>query len=166
MRIGFIGLGNMGQPIARNLLKAGHDVTVYNRTRERAEALRSDGAKIAGTPAEAAAGGVVFTMLADDHAVETVVFGDQGILGALKNGLHISTSTISTALAKRLAKVHTEKGQKYVSAPVFGRPEAAASAKLTVVAAGPAEAVESARPLWEAIGQKIFIAGGEAWKAN
>src|SRR5438477_4249184 len=113
----------MGQPMARNLLKAGHEVIAYNRTRERAEGLRSYGATVASTAAEACAGEVVFTMLADDTAVEEVVFGDGGILSALNRGLHVSLSTISVGLAKRLAQAHSGKGQHYVSAPVFGRPE-------------------------------------------
>ena len=152
--------------MARNLLKAGQEVTVYNRTRERAEALRGEGAKMAATPAEACAGEVVFTMLADDAAVEEVVFGDRGILPRLNGGLHVSLSTISVGLAQRLAQAHADQGQKYVSAPVFGRPEAAAAAKLVIVAAGPAAALERCRSGLEAMGQKIFVASEEAWKAN
>ncbi|MET0640481.1 MAG: NAD(P)-dependent oxidoreductase, partial [Hyphomicrobium sp.] len=139
MQVGFIGLGQMGSGIAANLLKAGHDVTVYNRTRAKADALASQGAKVAATPAEASRGDAVFTMLADDKAVEGVVHGDDGILANLKkNAIHISSSTISAALSKRLAEAHAKAGQRYVAAPVFGRPEAAAAAKLFVVAAGPA----------------------------
>ena len=166
MMAGFIGLGNMGQPMARNLLKAGHEAIVYNRTRDRAEALRSDGARVASTPAEACAGEIVFTMLADDTAVEQVLFGDRGILQALNRGLHVSLSTVSVALAKRMAQIHSGKGQQYISAPVFGRPEAAAAAKLVIVAAGPAVSVERCRPLLEAMGQKIFVPSDEPWKAN
>ena len=167
MHIGFIGLGNMGTPIARNLLRAGHDLLVFNRTREKAEALASDGARIAGTPAEASQAGVVFTMLADDHAVEEVVFGDQGILGNLAAGaIHVSLSTISTALSRRLEEAHRAAGQLYVASPVFGRPEAAQAAKLTVVAAGPPEAIERVRALLETIGQKLFVVAAEPYKAN
>jgi 3-hydroxyisobutyrate dehydrogenase-like beta-hydroxyacid dehydrogenase len=157
----------MGQPMARNLLKAGHEVIAYNRTRTRAEELQSDGARVADTPAAASRPEIVFTMLADDAVVEEVVFGDDGILASLPpGGLHVSTSTISTALAKKLSKAHAEKGQKYISAPVFGRPEAAAAARLIVVAAGPAGSIDRARPFLEAIGQKISVAGAEAWMAN
>ncbi len=167
MRVAFIGLGNMGQPLVRNLLKAGHEVLVYNRTRSRAEELAREGARIASTPAEACASGVVLTMLADDRALEETVFGARGILGALPaGGAHISLSTISTAFAQRLAEAHREKKQHYVSAPVFGRPEAAAAARLVVVAAGPAEAIERCRPLLEAFSRKVFIIGPEAPAAN
>lgn len=166
MKIGFAGLGNMGSGIARNLLKAGHEVHVYNRTASRAEELAREGAQVA-TLAEAAATGTVFTMLADDHALEQCVSGDSGILTNLpRGGLHISLSTISVALSRRLAEEHRRHGQDYVSAPVFGRPQAAASAHLVVVAAGPADAVERARPMLEAMGRKLFILGIDAPQAN
>jgi 3-hydroxyisobutyrate dehydrogenase-like beta-hydroxyacid dehydrogenase len=153
--------------MARNLLKAGHEVIAYNRTRTRAEELQSDGARVADTPGAASRAEIVFTMLADDAAVEEVVFGDHGILAALPpGGLHVSTSTISTALAKKMFKAHAEKGQKYISAPVFGRPEAAADARLIVVAAGPAGSIDRARPILGANGPKIYLAGAEAWMAN
>jgi 3-hydroxyisobutyrate dehydrogenase-like beta-hydroxyacid dehydrogenase len=157
----------MGQPMARNLLKAGHEVIVFNRTRRRAEELQADGARVAESPADASRVEIVFSMLADDAAVEEVVFTERGMLTALPpGGLHVSASTISTALAKRLAKAHGDNGQKYISAPVFGRPDAAAAARLIVVAAGPAGSIDRARPLLEAVGQKVFVAGSEAWMAN
>lgn len=166
MNVGVIGLGSMGGPIARNLIQAGHAVTVYNRTRSRAEPFRALGASIAGTPAEAAGGAeAVITMLADDRAVEEVVFG--GAIQSLPPGaIHISMSTISVALSRRLADAHLEKGQHYVAAPVFGRPDAAAAKKLFVVAAGPAAQIDRCRPLFDAIGQKTFVAGDEAPAAN
>jgi 3-hydroxyisobutyrate dehydrogenase-like beta-hydroxyacid dehydrogenase len=167
MRIGFLGIGQMGQGMARNLLKAGHEIIVYNRTRQCAEELQSDGARVADTPADASRLEIVFTMLADDAAVENVVFGDWGMLGALPSGgLHVSMSTISTALARRLNQAHAEKGQKYISAPVFGRPEAAAAGRLVIVAAGAASSIDRARPMLEAMGQKIFTGGAEPWMAN
>lgn len=167
MKLGWIGLGNMGSPMARNLLKAGHEVTVYNRTRSRAEALTSDGAKVAASPAEAAAPGVVATIVADDQALEAVCLGPQGLIGALpKGGIHASMSTISVAIAKRLEQAHREAGQVFVSSPVFGRPQAAAAAKLAVVAAGPPNAIERLRPVWDTIGQRIFVFGEEPYKAN
>jgi 3-hydroxyisobutyrate dehydrogenase-like beta-hydroxyacid dehydrogenase len=167
MHAGFIGLGQMGSAIAANLIKAGHDVTVYNRTRAKAEALRAQGAKIAERPADACRGDVVFTMLADDAAVESVVFGYDGILANLAKGsIHISSSTISVALSKRLAAAHGEAGQRYVAAPVFGRPEAAAAAKLFVVAAGDPDAVRTAMPLFDAIAQKTFVVSNSAEAAN
>ena len=167
MRVGFIGLGNMGLPIARNLLKAGHELTVYNRTRSKAEALASAGAKVANSLAEASAAEIVMTMLADDHAVEQTTFGNGGILSTLASGgVHISLSTISTALSQRLTEAHKARGQSFVASPVFGRPDAAAAAQLVVVAAGPTEAVERVRPLLEAIGRKLFVIGTEPYQAN
>ena len=171
MNIAFIGLGNMGSAMARNLIKAGHTLTIFNRTRSRAEELQ--GARVANTPGEAAAKAeIAITMLADDHALEAVVFGqgtsDNGnILDSLPlNAIHVSMSTISVALSRRLAAAHAERKQHYVSAPVFGRPEAAAAAKLFIVAAGPTAQIERCRPLFDAIGQKTFIAGGDAPGAN
>jgi 3-hydroxyisobutyrate dehydrogenase-like beta-hydroxyacid dehydrogenase len=167
MKLGFIGLGSMGSCMARNLLKAGHELTVYNRTREKADPLASEGARIAANPAEACEGEAAITMLADDAAVESVVFGERGILTASTLGLiHVSMSTISTALSRRLGAAHADHAQSYVAAPVFGRPEAAAAAKLIVVAAGKPESVEHCRPALEALGQKVFNAGPDAEKAN
>src|SRR6266705_1584 len=127
MKVGFLGLGNMGSAIARNLIKAGHDLTVYNRTRSRAQEFASMGARIAKTPAEAAADReALITMLADDAAVEDVIFSPGNAIGALPAGaVHISMSTISVGLSHRLGENHREKQQHYLSAPVFGRPDAA-----------------------------------------
>jgi 3-hydroxyisobutyrate dehydrogenase-like beta-hydroxyacid dehydrogenase len=158
MKIGFIGLGQMGAGIAANLIRAGHDVTVYNRTRAKAKPLASEGATIADRPADACRGDVVFTMLADDAALEHIVYGSDGVLKNLSQGaLHVSLSTISVALSKRLAADHAHAGQHYVAAPVFGRPDAAAAAKLFVVAAGVPDAVQTAMPLFDSIGQKTFV---------
>jgi 3-hydroxyisobutyrate dehydrogenase-like beta-hydroxyacid dehydrogenase len=167
MKAGFIGLGNMGQAMARNLIKAGHELTVYNRTRSRAHELAGEGAVVAASVAEACAPGVVMTMLADDIAVEEATFGKERILGALPaGGVHVSCSTISIALARRLAESHIHRGQDFVAAPVFGRPLAAAVAKLVVVAAGPSGALERCRPLFEAIGYQLFVLGSEAAAAT
>ncbi len=136
MDVGFIGLGHMGTPMARNLLKAGHRLTVYNRPRSKAEALAREGAQVADRVADACKGDALITMLADDAAVESVVFGDGGALSALRrDAIHISMSTISSALSDRLAEAHDKAGQGYLAAPVFGRPEAAGAAKLFIVAA-------------------------------
>jgi 3-hydroxyisobutyrate dehydrogenase-like beta-hydroxyacid dehydrogenase len=167
MDVGLIGLGSMGTGIAKSLLRAGHRVTVYNRTRERAEALRKDGAAVAGSVAEACRGDAVLTMLADDAAVEEVVFGENGVLKSLARGrLHISLSTISVALSDRLASEHARAGQEFIAAPVFGRPEAAEAAKLAIVAAGPKAAIERCKPLWDAMGQKLLVIGEQQSKAN
>ncbi len=168
MRIAFIGLGRMGAGMARNLLRHGHQVAAWNRTPHKAQALAPAGAKIAATPAEAARDAeAVLTMLADDQAVEEVVFGPQGVAGAMQEGaIHISHSTISIALPQRLAEEHAKRGQHFVSAPVFGRPEAAESARLTVVAAGAREDIDRCRPLFDAIGQRAIVIGREPWQAN
>lgn len=168
MKAGFIGVGAMGSGMARNLIKAGHKVTVYNRTRSRADELKSDGATVAETAGQAAAGAeAVFTMLADDHALEEVTFGAGKLLESLPEGsIHLSASTISVQLSRRLAAAHREKRQHYVAAPVFGRPEAAAAAKLFVVAAGPQSQIERCQPLFDAIGQKTFVAGDDPPMAN
>jgi 3-hydroxyisobutyrate dehydrogenase-like beta-hydroxyacid dehydrogenase len=149
MKIAFVGLGNMGLPMAENLVKAGHTLNVYNRTRSRAEQLK--GVRVAATPGEAAAEAeVVITMLADDHALESVVFQKGTILDSLPaNAIHISMSTISVALSRRMAAAHEERKQHYVSAPVFGRPEVAAAAKLFIVAAGPGAQLEKCRTMAE-----------------
>jgi 3-hydroxyisobutyrate dehydrogenase-like beta-hydroxyacid dehydrogenase len=153
MDVGFVGLGNMGQAMARNLLKAGHRVTVHNRSRGKAEALAGDGAKVAGSLAEAWGAPVVVTMLADDAAVEGVVFGSGGGLSTLgRDAVHISMSTISVALSDRLAEAHRKAGQVYIAAPVFGRPEAAAAAKLFIVAAGAPPVIARCQPLFDAVG--------------
>ena len=168
MKIGFVGLGNMGSGMARNLIHAGHTLTVYNRTRSRAEELRSIGASIAETPSAAAAEAeALITMLADDRALEEVIFRPGNALDAVpSSAAHISMSTISVALSRRLAKAHREKQQRYLAAPVFGRPEAAAAAKLFIVAAGPAEQTTRFQPLFDAMGQKTFLAGEDAAAAN
>ena len=158
----------MGMGMARNLLRAGHTLVVYNRSREKAEALAGDGVRVADSPADASRDAeVVMTMVADDHALEQVVFGNDGIASAMKNGsIHLSHSTISTALARRLTAEHAQRNQGYVSVPVFGRQEAAETKKLLVVAAGPTELVERCRPLFEAIGRQTFVVGAEPWQAN
>ena len=167
MEMGFVGLGGMGQPIARNLLKAGHTLKIYNRTRSREKVLVGEGATSAETPAAAAMAGVVATMLADDAAVEDVVFGDHGILAGLpREGVHISHSTISTHMSRRLTEAHRERGQFFVAAPVFGRPDAALAARLIVVAAGPQEALDRCHPELEAIGRKLIVIGPDPVAAN
>jgi len=167
MKVGFIGLGNMGSPMAENLLKAGHEVTVYNRTPSKAEALVKRGARYAARVGDACRGDAVMTMLADDAAVESIVFGDEGVLRNLAKGaIHISSSTISVALSEKLSAAHAKLGQHYIAAVVFGRPEAAASAKLFVAVAGAADAVNACISVFEAIGQQTFQFGTHPPNAN
>jgi 3-hydroxyisobutyrate dehydrogenase-like beta-hydroxyacid dehydrogenase len=168
MRIAFIGLGNMGLPMASNLLKAGHSLVVWNRTPEKAAALVKAGATQVQRPADAVeSSGIVITMLADDAAVEQIVFGEGGFgekLGA--GGIHVSMSTISPETSKKLAQYHQSRGAAYVAAPVFGRPEAAAAKLLFILCAGPADAKQKIRPLLEAMGQKVFDIDEEPGHAN
>jgi len=168
MQIGFIGIGQMGAGMARNLLRAGHRVAVYNRRREKAEALVPDGARVTDSPADACRDAeAVITMLADDTAVDQVVFAEDGLASALVRGAtHISSSTISTAMSRRLTAEHAKHQQAYLSAPVFGRPEAAANKQLLVVAAGPQELFDRFRQVLDAIGRQTFFVGAEPWRAN
>jgi 3-hydroxyisobutyrate dehydrogenase-like beta-hydroxyacid dehydrogenase len=163
MKVGFIGLGQMGHAIAGNLLKAGHELTVWNRSEAKARDLLARGARWAETPADAATGEVVMTMLADDHAVEAVVYGDSGILAS--PALHVSHSTIGVPLIERLTKDHGAR-DGFVSAPVFGRPAAAEAAKLFVVAAGRPDLIDRCEPLFAAIGQRTFRVGTTPAAAN
>jgi len=167
MNVGFIGLGRMGAGMTANLLKAGHRVTVYNRTPEKAAALVAQGAKLAARVSDACRGEAVITMLANDDAVESVAFGKDGIVHSLPAGaMHVSSSTISVALSERLTEAHAKAGQRFVSAPVFGRPDAAAAGKLFIVAAGEPAAVASAAPLFGAMGQKTFVLSESPKAAN
>lgn len=165
MKIAFFGTGGMGLPMARNLLHAGHRLTVYNRTRGPAEPLLQDGAALADSPAHAVLDAeAAITMLADDPAVDQTT---QGFLEALPAGAtHIGMSTVSVALSQRLAAAHAARGQAYIAAPVFGRPAAAAAAKLWIVAAGPADQLDRCRPVFDALGRGCTIVGADPWRAN
>jgi len=167
MKVGFIGLGRMGAGMAGSLLRAGHEVTVYNRTPSKGQGLIEQGASSAAEVAQACRGDAAITMLADDDALESVVFGDRGVIVGLgKGAIHVSMSTISVALSARLAAAHANAGQRFVAAPVFGRPDAAAAAKLFIVAAGAPDALSACSPLFEALGQRTFFLGEEPQAAN
>lgn len=167
MRVGFVGLGSMGAPIARNLLEAGHTLTVYNRTPGRAKELVAQGAREVASSARAATGAeILITMLADDEAVIATVL-DGGVLQALSRGaVHVSMSTISPALSRRLADAHRAAGHGYAAAPVFGRPDAAAAKRLWIIAAGAADALAAARPILDAVGQEVLVVGDDPAAAN
>ena len=167
MKLGFIGLGRMGVGMAANLVRAGHDVTVFNRSAGRSAPLVALGAREAGNLADACRGGVVITMLANDEAASDIAFGPGGIIDNLSRGsIHVSMSSISVELSKRLAQAHADAGQRYVAAPVFGRPEMAAAAKLFIVTAGDPAAVDACQPLFAAMGQKTTAIGIEPSAAN
>lgn len=167
MKVGFIGLGNMGRAMVRNLHKAGHDVIVYNRTKSKAEELKAEGVTVAVKKADACRGDAVITMLSDDSALREIVLSEEGIIHSLQPGtVHVSMSTISVDLSKHLTAEHTKSGHSYVAAPVFGRPEAAEAAKLYILAAGPADAVKKCMPLFDSMGQKTFVVGDSPFEAN
>lgn len=166
--IGFIGLGNMGLPIATNLVKAGYKLRVYNRTAEKAQPLIAQGAELGNNPSDVVEpGGIVVTMLANDKALEEVVLGENGILNKLgTGGIHLSMSTISPTTAEKIAKEHEQRGSDYVTACVFGRPDAAAAAKLWVCTSGNSAAKQRVRPLLDVVGQGVYDFGEKVTAAN
>jgi 3-hydroxyisobutyrate dehydrogenase-like beta-hydroxyacid dehydrogenase len=167
MKIGFIGLGHMGAGMAATLLKGGHDLSVFNRTPGRNASLTALGAHEARTIADACRGEAVITMLADDDAASVITFAEEGLVASLPKGaIHISMSSISVAFSKRLAQAHALAGQRYVAAPVFGRPDMAASGKLFIVAAGDPATIDVCQPLFDTLGQKTSSIGKEPWAAN
>jgi len=168
MRIALTGLGPMGSAMARRLLAAGHDVTVFNRTLAAAQPLAALGATVASSPAEAAAtSDIALTIVSDDAATDAVSFGPQGVITGLPiGGLHIVAGTISIALADRLEAEHGARGQHYISAPVLGRPPAAEAGQLFVMAAGDPTQIARARPIFDAIGQRVFAVGERPMQAN
>jgi 3-hydroxyisobutyrate dehydrogenase-like beta-hydroxyacid dehydrogenase len=168
MQLGFIGLGNMGTGMVRSLLRAGHDVMVHNRTRAKAEALQGDGARVAASPAEAAREAeVVITMLADDASVEASVFGRDGLLQAMRHdAVHISCSTISLALCRRLIDAHKQGAGRFMSAPVLGRPDVAAAGRLIVLAAGDPSTIDRCRAVLEAFSERVVVIAADPAGAN
>lgn len=168
MTIAFLGLGAMGTGIAANLVKAGHEVTVWNRSADKTKVLAEQGARTATSPAEAASdASVVFSMLADDAALQSVLKMEDGLLeGMPGKTLHISLSTISVATSKMAAEAHAAHGQRFVAAPVFGRPDAAAAGKLFTVAAGAPADLDEAEPLFAAYSQRTFRVGDTPSAAN
>ncbi len=167
-RVAYLGLGSMGLPMARRLLEAGYPVTVWNRHPDKAAALVSAGAHCAATPAEAvAAADVIFTMVADDAALETITLGEQGLLGAMRPGaIHASMSTILPATARRLAALHQAREVHYVAAPVFGRPDAAAAGRLWICRSGSPEAQARLAPLLGPLSQRQEDLGEDPGAAN
>jgi 3-hydroxyisobutyrate dehydrogenase-like beta-hydroxyacid dehydrogenase len=158
MKIGFIGLGRMGSGMASSLLRAGHELTVYNRTPSKAGELIRRGAVAASRISDACGGDVVITMLANDAAVESVVYGSEGLLAKLPKGrVHVSSSTISVALSERLTADHAKGGQRFVAAPVLGRPDVAAAGDLSIILGGDKDAIQGVVPVLDAIGKKMYV---------
>jgi len=166
MNVGFIGIGSMGAVMVQRLLAAGHAVRVWNRSPAPAQALAAQGATVAGTPQEAFAADVVFSMLADDKAVRAVLLDSGALQAAAAGGVHVNMATISVELAAELARRHAEHGVAYVAAPVLGRPDVAAAGKLNILAAGAAQAIDRAQPLLDVLGQKTWRIGETAEHAN
>jgi 3-hydroxyisobutyrate dehydrogenase-like beta-hydroxyacid dehydrogenase len=162
MNVAFIGLGHMGEAMAHRLLDAGHSLAVFNRTQAKASQFAARGAAVAATIGEAARGGVVITMLANDAALEEVTLGPDGLVANLPaGGVHIAMGTHSVGLVRALVEAHAAAGQSLISAPVLGRPEAVTAGRLGIIVAGPADALERCRPLFAAIGSRIFEAGAD-----
>ncbi len=166
MDIGFIGLGQMGRAIAANLIRAGHRLTVWNRSRGPVGELTQLGATAAAEPRDAARAEVLMTMLADDGAARSVLL-EQGVIESARRGLvHVNLATVSVQFAGELARLHRERGLAYVAAPVFGRPDVAREAKLNVIVAGESSATSRVEPLLRAIGGRIWPVGSEPERAN
>jgi 3-hydroxyisobutyrate dehydrogenase-like beta-hydroxyacid dehydrogenase len=167
VKVGFIGLGRMGQAMARRILDAGHAVVLYNRTPDKIAELVAAGAGAAASIAEAAAQGVVITMLSNDEALEQVARGPGGLIETLpKGGVHVVMGTHGVATVRALAEAHEAAGQVLVGAPVLGRPEAVVAGRLAIIAAGPEAAVAQVQPLFEAMGRRTFPAGGDPGTAS
>ncbi len=169
-QLAFLGLGQMGTPLARLLLHQCHSVRLWNRDRAKTEALSQNSAS---SPEDAVRDAdIVFTILSDDKANEAVLFGDEhagsrGFIDAMKPGaIHVTLSTISTALARRTTASHEERGQRHVAAPVFGRPRVAEQGKLWIVTAGAPDALEQVQPLLAGISRGISVVGAEPWQAH
>ncbi|WP_115526797.1 MULTISPECIES: NAD(P)-dependent oxidoreductase [Xanthomonas] len=166
MPIGFLGLGTMGLPMAHNLLRGGFEVSVWNRSPERAHTLRDAGATVVDAPVGAAHGPLLFSMLANDSAVRQTVL-DGGVLDALPAGsVHVNMATISVALAHELTALHAERGIAYVAAPVLGRVDVAEAGKLNILAAGDAAALARVQPMFDVLGQKTWHIGNAPEQAN
>jgi 3-hydroxyisobutyrate dehydrogenase-like beta-hydroxyacid dehydrogenase len=167
MKVGFIGLGQMGRGMSARLMERGHELVVWNRTREVAQTLERLGAKVAREPAATLRDvDVVITMLADDAAIESVWIAHELIRKVSASTIHLNMASVSLQMAQRLTRLHAESATPYVSAPVFGRPQAAATGQLDIVAAGPRDAITRCTPLFEALGKQWFDLGTTAIHAN
>ncbi len=164
MKVGFIGLGRMGQGMAARVLGAGHELTGYNRTPGKAADLAENGARIAGSIAEAVVDAeVVITMLGTDGALEALAHAPEGIIASMPPGaIHAGMGTHGVDICRALAASHAEAGQTFVAAPVLGRPDVAAAGQLGIVIGGPADALARCQPLFDVIGRKSFPAGDAA----
>jgi 3-hydroxyisobutyrate dehydrogenase-like beta-hydroxyacid dehydrogenase len=167
-KLGFIGLGNMGLEMAKNLIAAGYHLQVYNRTAGKADELDASAITKCKSPAEASANvDVVITMLSNDEVVKEATVGTNGILQTLaKGGIHVSMSTLSPDISREMAEAHAGAGSTYLTSPVFGRPEAAAAKKLWICTSGNKEAKDTVKPILECMGQGVIDFGEDAGNAN
>jgi 3-hydroxyisobutyrate dehydrogenase-like beta-hydroxyacid dehydrogenase len=166
MKVGFIGLGNMGAAIARRLMAGGCELTVWNRSPGPVEALVAEGAAAAGDPGESFQAEVVVSMLSEDDVVERTIVASGALDRARAGAVHVNMATISVALAKRMEALHAERGLGYVAAPVLGRPNVAAAGELNVICAGEAEAVAKVAPLLQMVSKQVWPLGADAYRAN
>lgn len=167
-KIAFIGLGHMGFPLAQILLQVGYPLSVYNRSKTKADSLIKEGAKLLDSPKQALeVTSIVVTMVTDDAALEQLVWGADGLGQALKAGdIHVSMSTVSPEMSRRMEDFHRERNAFYLAAPVLGRPEAVRNKKLWILLAGNSSAKSRVKPILEHLGQGIFDFGENAEKAN
>jgi 3-hydroxyisobutyrate dehydrogenase-like beta-hydroxyacid dehydrogenase len=161
MKVGLIGLGGMAKAMAKNLVAAGHDVKIWNRSGGEVE-----GATMVGSPVDALQGEVTLTMLSDDTAISSVLLDSGAINQAATNLIHVVMSTISVAFARELVTVHEQAGIAYVSAPVLGRPNVAASGELNILAGGPPAAINKVTPIFQVLGKRVWELGPDAPTAN
>ncbi|HEY4115776.1 MAG TPA: NAD(P)-dependent oxidoreductase [Rhizomicrobium sp.] len=166
MKIGFIGLGKMGSGIAQSLLRAGHELTVWNRSHDALAPLVENGARAGKSPEDTVHGDCLFSMLASDEAMHQVGLDGRLLDSAPRGFIHVNCATISVAFARELATAHAQRGISYVAAPVFGRPNVAEAGELTVVVAGPSDATEKMRPAFDAFGKRVTVLGEDAPAAN
>lgn len=166
MKIGFIGLGQMGRGMAARLIDRGHELNVWNRTRETAQAFAARGAAVSDQPEQVLAADVVITMLADDAAVRAVWLAGDRVTRMPQSAIHLNMASVSLALAREMTERHRAAGSAYVAAPVFGRPPSAAAGQLDIVAAGDEAAMARCAPLFEALGRRCFNVGTEPHRAN
>jgi 3-hydroxyisobutyrate dehydrogenase-like beta-hydroxyacid dehydrogenase len=171
MNVGLVGTGPMGLGIGMSLLRElapqGHSITVYNRTAAKAAPLVKAGARLAKTPAEAAAGDVVLSIVADDAAIAMLTLADDGILAGLKReAVHVGMSTVTVDMADRLVVAHETAKRRYVSGPVMGRPEAAATGDIFIAAAGAPADITRLKPVFDAIAKGTFVIGENPVQAN
>ncbi len=159
--LGWVGVGRMGRALVERLLRAGHDVRIYNRTREKAEPLRELGAEVVDSPADLATCAIVFTMVAGSSDVDEIVTGESGLLSHpdAKPDLIIDSTTISPAVASRIRAYAEQRGTAMLAAPVSGNPKVAESGRLTIVASGPPGAWERARPYLQVLGRSVVYCG-------